>query len=196
MHELTPSAVAIADRILIAVWIANFQISLFFIVFDVLISHWLIFKGHTEITENTEGLARRPEGESQMAARRSFFVSRRNGRNCCASSICEANRNHRNGCALPIICRANIKFLLFLRFLRDIRTSPCCLRMGRCCRRRYLLSPDHHSRLSSGCHSLGHHHVAVLACVGANLLHLFFCFYFQWHNCLVFLHGSILKVLV
>ena len=51
MQLLTPSAVAMADRILIVVWIANFQISFFFIVFDVLISHWLIFKGHTEITE-------------------------------------------------------------------------------------------------------------------------------------------------
>ena len=31
------------------------------------------FKGRTEITEITEGLARRPEGESQMAARGVFL---------------------------------------------------------------------------------------------------------------------------
>ena len=32
MHEVTPSAVAMADSILMAVWIANFQNVLFFMV--------------------------------------------------------------------------------------------------------------------------------------------------------------------
>ena len=50
MHEVTPSAVALADRILIDVWMANFQISfLSFILVYCLLSRRSIFKGHTEL---------------------------------------------------------------------------------------------------------------------------------------------------